>query len=142
MENKIEQELELELDNKIKPEMENKIIEQINNYEIIFFYKSSKENITIQNDYIDYLINNILDSNSNRELITPEYTFLNIDDDLDNNILLNLKKKHKINNQNIELINKKLNKICEHQIIEDYIETGIEMEMIKINYCQICQLTM
>ena len=139
MENKIEQK---EMKNKIEQkEIENKI-EQINNYELIFFYKSSKENITRQNNYIDYLINNLLESNSNRELITPEYNFLNIDIELDNNILSNLKKKFKINNQNIKLINKKLNKICEHQIIEDYIEAGIEMEMIKINYCQICQLTM
>jgi len=130
------------MENKIeRKEIENKI-EPINNYEIIFFYKSSKENITRQNNYIDYLMSNILESNSNRELITPEYNFLNIDIELDNNILSNLKKKFKINNKNIKLINKKLNKICEHQIIEDYIEAGIEMEMIKINYCQICQLTM
>ena len=130
------------MENKIeRKEIENKI-EPINNYEIIFFYKSSKENIIRQNNYIDYLMSNILESNSNRELITPEYNFLNIDIELDNNILSNLKKKFKKNNQNIKLINKKLNKICEHEIIEDYIEAGIEMEMIKINYCQICQLTM
>ena len=130
------------MENKIeRKEIENKI-EPINNYEIIFFYKSSKENITRQNNYIDYLMSNILESNSNRELITSEYNFLNIDIELDIDILLNLKKKIKINNQNIELINKKLHQICEHQIIEDYIEAGIEMEMIKINYCQICQLTM
>ena len=87
-------------------------------------------------------MSNILESNYNKDLVTPEYNFLNIDNKLDNNIISNLKKKIKINNQNIKLINNKLHQICEHQIIEDYIEAGVEMEMIKINYCQICQLTM
>ena len=55
------------MENKIeRKEIENKI-EPINNYEIIFFYKSSKENILRQNNYIDYLMSNILESNSNRE---------------------------------------------------------------------------
>ena len=133
--------MELE-QNEIETEIKQKEIEQINNYELIFFYKSSKENITRQNNYIDYLMSNLLESDYNKDLVSPEYNFLNIDNELDNNIISNLKKKIKINNQNIELINKKLHKICEHQIIEDYVEGGVEMEMIKINYCQICQLTM
>jgi len=87
-------------------------------------------------------MSNLFESDYNKDLVSPEYNFLNIDNELDNNIISNLKKKIKINNQNIELINKKLHKICEHQIIEDYVEGGVEMEMIKINYCQICQLTM
>ena len=32
-------------------------------------------------------------------------------------------------------------KLCEHDIIEDYVETGVESNMIKIRYCQICWVT-
>ena len=31
--------------------------------------------------------------------------------------------------------------LCEHDIIEDYVETGVESNMIKIRYCQICEVT-
>lgn len=35
----------------------------------------------------------------------------------------------------------KIVELCEHDIIEDYVETGVESNMIKIRYCQICEVT-
>lgn len=49
----------------------------------------------------------------------------------------------KINNNKylISLIDDFLKNNCKHEIIEDYIEGGIEKEMIKIKYCKICEIT-
>lgn len=33
------------------------------------------------------------------------------------------------------------NSLCEHEIIEDYVETGVESNMVKIRYCHICEVT-
>ena len=35
----------------------------------------------------------------------------------------------------------KIVELCEHDIIEDYVETGVESNMVKIRYCQICEVT-
>ena len=49
----------------------------------------------------------------------------------------------KINNNKylISLIDDFLKDNCKHEIIEDYIEGGIEKEMIKIKYCKNCEIT-
>jgi len=49
----------------------------------------------------------------------------------------------KINNDKIITeIDNKLNDICNHDIVEDYIETGVERDMLRIHYCSKCNLTM
>mgnify|MGYP003964689333 FL=1 len=52
----------------------------------------------------------------------------------------NLTCKLKFNENMIRKINERLKKECSHNIIEDYIEDGIENEMIKIKYCSKCEL--
>lgn len=49
---------------------------------------------------------------------------------------------HLLNNINtISKINAYLKCMCKHIICEDYIESNVDENMIKIKYCQICQLT-
>ena len=45
------------------------------------------------------------------------------------------------NNDTIRNIDAYLKCICKHIVIEDYIESGVDENMIKIRYCQICELT-
>ena len=45
------------------------------------------------------------------------------------------------NNDTILKIDAYLKCICKHIVCEDYIECGVEENMIKIKYCQICELT-
>jgi hypothetical protein len=45
--------------------------------------------------------------------------------------------KGSLYNIDIELPN-----ICKHRIVEDYIESGVDEPMIKIQYCEICEINL
>lgn len=66
--------------------------------------------------------------NHNQEHAMILYTTLN-------NIVNN--NKCSLYNIDIEVPN-----ICKHRIVEDYIERGVDEEMIKIKYCSICEETL
>jgi len=60
----------------------------------------------------------------------------------ENNFFLNsLQKKINNNKYLISLIDDFLKDNCQHEIIEDYIEGGVEKDMIKIKYCKNCEIT-
>lgn len=57
------------------------------------------------------------------------------------NFLKSLKSKIDNNKYLISLIDDFLKDNCKHDIFEDYIEGGIEKDMIKIKYCKHCEIT-
>lgn len=65
------------------------------------------------------------------------YTDLTFNNDM---VDYNLTCKLKFNENMIRKINERLRKECNHNMVEDYIEGGIENEMIKIKYCSKCEL--
>ncbi len=109
----------------------------------IFYFKSLKENIIRQNEYLTFLLHNIYEIESDIDLLLGigekefdyKYKF-------SNDGIMHLKCKMEDNKQLLVMIDSKLNTICEHNVIEDYIEGGIEQEMIKIKYCGICSITL
>jgi len=46
------------------------------------------------------------------------------------------------NKRSLVSIEYDLIRICKHKIIEDYIESGIDKPLKKIQYCEICELNM
>lgn len=64
----------------------------------------------------------------NQEHATILYTSLNT---IVNN------NKCSLYNIDIELPN-----ICKHRIVEDYVECGVDKSMVKIQYCDICDVTL
>lgn len=92
-------------------------------------YEVIKQNTKIKN----FLESRSLESqrpgtiNHNQQHVMILYTALN-------SIVNN--NKCSLYNIDIELPN-----ICKHQIVEDYIERGVDEEMIKIKYCCICEMT-
>ena len=65
---------------------------------------------------------------------------IEIDDNYSYNIYIHLKDKLKNNNKILMRIDSKLKSICKHNFIEDYVEDGVEKEMIKIEYCDVCYI--
>lgn len=101
--------------------------------------------IEMKNSLINYnsQIYSILNDNKN---VTCYYQSFNLIDKNvmkeENNFFLNsLQKKINNNKYLISLIDDFLKDNCQHEIIEDYIEGGVEMEMIKIKYCKNCEIT-
>lgn len=103
------------------------------------FYLNMKNLIIYNNSQLKSLIND------NKFLSVFYLDFDLIDKNLmkkENEIFLNsLQLKIDNNNCLISLINAFLKNNCKHEIIEDYIEGGIENDMIKIKYCKHCELT-
>ena len=64
-----------------------------------------------------------------------------IDEKYSYDINIHLKCKLENNNNMLLKIDSKLNTICKHNFIEDYVEAGVEKEMIKIEYCDVCNIT-
>jgi len=74
--------------------------------------------------------NNNNNNNNNTQPFFPE-----ANENCCNNSELNEEHTYSNVTDNIEAL-------CEHNIIvEDYVETGVDSNMIKIRYCQICELT-
>jgi len=112
-------------------------MEEINN-DKIFYFKSLKENIIRQNENINFLLHNISETDIDINLLK---NIGEIDDKYSYNMSIHLKCKLDSNNNMLLRIDSKLNAICKHNFIEDYVEAGIEQEMIKIKYCDICNIT-
>ena len=114
-------------------------MEEINN-EKIFYFKSLKENIIRQNENINFLLHNIHETTLDINLLKG-IGEIKIDDNYSYNIDIHLKDKLKNNNKILMIIDSKLNTTCKHNFIEDYVEDGVEKEMIKIEYCDVCYIT-
>lgn len=108
----------------------------------INFFLQLKESVKRQSTYINEIINEQNTFNN----ISCYYSDIKNDkiytDLVFNNDMVdyNLSCKLKFNENIIKKINYRLNKECKHEIVEDYIEGGIENEMIKIKYCSKCEL--
>jgi len=112
--------------------------EEINTINIHFLLEM-KNSVQQQNEYIECM----------REE-TERYNYIHTQWGSINNIIncrdkmnfdeLNERKKN--NDKLITKINNKLNDTCKHDIVEDYIETGVESDMLKIRFCSKCNLTM
>lgn len=105
--------------------------------EKIFFYKAMKISFINYNS----LIKSLIEENEN---ITNYYKRIgyNLNMDIENNKFLQvLQDKIRHHDHLISLIDNYIKENCQHEIIEDYIEGGIEKEMIKIKYCNHCELT-
>ena len=109
------------------------------NNDIINYLNNVKNNLIKQNEYIHFLLNNINDTKTYTIFLSG---IIDITIHEDNNTINVLKKQLLNNSNNISQIDKTFNSICEHNIIEDYVEAGIEHEMIKIKYCDICNITL
>jgi hypothetical protein len=101
--------------------------------------------LEMKNSLINYnsQIYSILNDNKN---LTFYYQSFNLIDKNamkeENNFFLNsLQKKINNNKYLISLIDDFLKENCQHEIIEDYIEGGVEKEMIKIKYCKHCEIS-
>ena len=118
-------------------------MEEINN-DKIFYFKSLKDNIIRQNENINFLLQSLSETEYNINLlknmgekeIYNKYSLIM-------SIQLTDFWKCKLDNNNNMLfsIDSKLNTICKHNFIEDYVEAGVEKEMIKIEYCDVCNIT-
>ena len=90
----------------------------------------------------NYKIETLLNANSD---LDSYYNFFNLNnkDINDTNDMFIDGLLYKLNNNKyiITLINDYLMNNCNHSIIEDYIEGGIEDNMIQIKYCNKCELT-
>ena len=106
------------------------------------FFLQLKQGILRQNNSIQLVIDdhvtfNKIDSYYNHIKNHKIYTDLAFNNDM---IDYNLTCKLKFNKNMNRKINEMLKKECSHNIIEDYIENGIENEMKKIKYCSKCEL--
>lgn len=106
----------------------------------IFYFKSLKENIIRQNENIKFLLQSLDEADSDINLL-KNMGEIDIDDKISFNMGIHLKCKLNNNDNMLLRIDSKLNSICKHIFIEDYVEAGVEKEMIKIKYCDICNIT-
>ena len=105
----------------------------INNNEYdLHFLLDMKKSLERQNSYIFSLIEETNEYNSDYKPILKVKQ--------DNTFSLNLQQQQLINETIINDINMKMLEICNHDIEEDYIETGVESSMIKIRFCKTCRL--
>ena len=114
-------------------------MEKINN-DKIFYFKSLKENIIRQNENINFLLQSLSEIEYNINLL-KNMGEMDIDDKISFNMGIHLKCKLDNNDKMLLRIDSKLNSICKHNFIEDYVEAGVETEMIKIKYCDVCNIT-
>jgi hypothetical protein len=119
-------------------------------YTKIFYFNSLKYNLMKQNEYITFLLNNqsnvdldIQVLKGMRELEFNTNYLTSYSNSYSNNIsqLSQLKQQVDYNNELLNTIDSRLNDICQHNFIEDYVETGVEQEMKRIHYCEICHIT-
>ena len=112
--------------------------EEINTINIHFFL-FLKKSVQQQNEYIECLREEIEHYNYNHTQYGSINNIINCRDKM-NFDELNERKKN--NDKIITEINNKLNDICKHDIVEDFIETGVESDMLQIHFCSKCNLTM
>jgi len=107
--------------------------------EKIFFYKEMKDSFINYNS----LIKSLIEENENITNYYKRigYIYKNVMDIENNEFLEVLLDKIRHHDHLISLIDDFLKDICQHEIIEDYIEGGVEKEMIKIKYCKNCEIT-
>ena len=108
-------------------------------FENIEYYKEMKETL----NYFNYKIETLLNANDDLDSF---YKFFNLNNNKeinDTNDMFIDGLLYKLNNNKyiITLINDYLMNNCKHCIIEDYIEGGVDDNMIKIKYCNKCELT-
>ena len=106
--------------------------------EKIFLYKNLRNSLENMNNYINILSeehNHIKDLFKCSNFSNSDF---NINDNSDFIEYLNLKKGNNLNI--ITTIDNFLISNCDHDIIEDYVETGVEKDMCKIKYCNICEM--
>lgn len=107
----------------------------INNNEYdIHFLLDMKYSLQRQNSYIFSLIEETNKYNS-------EYNHI-LKIKRPNTFSLKLQEQQLMNETIINDIDMKMLQVCNHEIEEDYIETGVESSMIKIRFCKICRLNM
>jgi hypothetical protein len=95
------------------------------NYNTVYFLLKLKYDIMSQESFVTDIQKSIHTN--------PNQNINNINNVLDT---------HLSNNTNtIRKIDAYLKCICKHIIREDYIESGVDENMIKIKYCQLCELT-
>jgi len=107
----------------------------INNNEYdVHFLLDMKKSLERQNSYIVSLIEETSDYNNN--YIQVLYF------KQENTFLLKLQEQKLMNETIINEIDNKMLQLCNHEIEEDYIETGLESSIIKIRFCNNCQMNM
>lgn len=94
-----------------------------------------KESLKKQNELIDYL----RDEQNHYDTCNKKIKFDNNNNTYISN-QLNIQLQNNISV--IKLIESEINDECNHEIEEDYIETGVESSMMKISYCKICKQNM
>jgi hypothetical protein len=90
---------------------------------------------------VDFLLKLKYDIMRQESFVTDVQTSIN-DNNKETTNINSILDSHLHNNINtISQINAYLKCICKHIICEDYIEGGVDENMIQIKYCQICELT-
>lgn len=117
-----------------------------NEYTKIFYFNSLKDNLMKQNEYITFLLDNQSNVDLDIQVLKGmrELEFnTNYLTSYSNNIsqLSQLKQQLDYNNELLNTIDSRLKDLCQHNFIEDYVETGVEQEMKRIHYCEICHIT-
>jgi len=105
----------------------------------IFFYKKMKSSFINYNS----LIKSLIEENENITNYYKRigYIYKNIMDIENNEFLEVLQDNIRHHNHLISLIDNYIKDNCKHEIIEDYVEGGLEKEMIKITYCKHCEIS-
>ncbi len=126
-------------------------IDQLHNchdeYTKIFYFNSLKDNLMKQNEHITFLLNNLSNIDLDIQLLKGmkelefNTNYSNSYSSYSTNINNHLKQNIDYNNELLNTIDSRLNNICQHNFIEDYVETGVEREMKRIHYCEICYIT-
>jgi hypothetical protein len=104
-----------------------------------FFFMEMKNTLINYNSQIISLMND----NKNLSIFYNSFDLIekNSMKEENTNFLKSLKSKIDNNKYLISLIDDFLKENCQHEIMEDYIEGGVEKEMIKIKYCKHCEIS-
>jgi hypothetical protein len=90
---------------------------------------------------VPFLLNLKYDIMRQETMVTNIQNSINHNNEETSNIT-SILDSHLLNNiTTMSQINGYLKCICKHIVCEDYIESGVDENMIKIRYCQICELT-
>jgi len=114
--------------------------EEINTINIHFLLEM-KNSVQRQNEYIYYLKEEIDNNNNFYKQLTTINNTITVNP-MNDSCFVKLIGKKVNNDKIIKEINNILNDTCKHDIVEDYIETGVERDMLKILFCSKCNLTM
>lgn len=118
--------------------MSNNNDEELNTINIHFLLEM-KNSIQQQNEYIECLIEETKRYNYNHTQWVSINNIINCRDKMNFD---ELNERNKNNDKLIAEINTELNNICKHDIMHDYIETGVESDMREIIFCRKCNLNM